>query len=114
MNLLDIFGSGRQPGTDRPDRLVSDHQIGRCRAIRERPLKLAAADIQRLPGIALVPGFADADDGGQPRAPGGFRLLADQRVALAMVRAALRMADNNGAGACIRQHLGREVTGMGA
>jgi hypothetical protein len=30
-------------------------------------------------------GLADADDGGEPGAPGGFHLLPDQRVALAMI-----------------------------
>ena len=42
VNLLDIGGRRGQPGTDRPDRLIGDHQIGRCRAIRQRSIQLAA------------------------------------------------------------------------
>ena len=64
--------------------------------------------------IALLLGLADADDGGEAGAPGRFRLLPNQRVAFAMIGAPLGMADNDGAGAGIRQHFGREVAGMGA
>ena len=58
------------------------------------------------PGIALVLGFADADDGGKAGAPGRLGLLPNQPVALAMIGAPLRMADDDGAGAGIRQHFG--------
>src|SRR5207302_1557307 len=95
MNLLDIIRRRREPGADRPDRLVGDHQIGRGRSLRQRSLQLPAADIERLSGIALRPGLADADDRGQARAPGGFRLLPDQGVALAVIGATLGMADND-------------------
>ena len=67
-----------------------------------------------MPGIALLLGFADADDGGQAGAPGRFGLLPNQRVALAVIGAPLGMADNDGAGAGIRQHFGRNIAGMGA
>ena len=66
------------------------------------------------PGIALLLGFADADDRGQPGAPGRLGLLPDQRIALAVIGAPLGMADNDGAGAGIRQHFGRDIAGMGA
>jgi hypothetical protein len=59
-------------------------------------------------------GLADADDGGEPGAPGGFHLLPDQRVALAMIGAPLGMADDDRAGAGIRQHFGGDIAGMGA
>ena len=114
MNLLDISRRRRQPGADRPDRLIGHHQIGRRRAVRQRTRELPAADIQRLAGIALLLGLADADDRDQPRPPGRFRLLPDQRVGLAMVGAPLGMPDDDGAGAGIRQHFRREIAGMGA
>jgi len=63
MNLLDILRSRCEPGADRPDRLIGHHQIGRGRAVRQRAFELGAAEIQRLPGIALRSGLADADDG---------------------------------------------------
>ena len=59
-----------------------------------------------LPGVALLLGFADTDDGGEAGAPGRFGLLPNQRVALAVIGAPLGMADNDGAGAGIRQHFG--------
>ncbi len=48
------------------------------------------------------------------RAPGGLRLLPHQAVALAVIGTPLRMADNDGACAGIRQHFGRDIAGMGA
>ena len=114
MNLLDISGCRGQAGADRPDRLIGHHQIVGARRIRQRAVELPAADVEGLPGIALVLGFADADDRGEAGAPGGFRLLPDQHVALAMIGAPLGMADNDGAGAGIRQHFGRKIAGMGA
>ncbi len=39
MNLLDICSRRRQPGPDRPDRLIGHHQIGRRRSIRQRALR---------------------------------------------------------------------------
>ena len=106
MNLLDISYSWGQPGSDRPDRLIGHHQVARCRPIRQRALELSAANIERLPGIALVLGFADTDDSGEARAPGCFGLLPDQHIGLAVIGAPLGMPDNDGAGAGIRQHLG--------
>ena len=114
MNLLDIGGRRRQPGTDRPDRLIGHHQIGRRGAVRQRSRELAATNIERLAVIALLPGLADADDGNKTGAPAGLRLQPHQRVTLTMIGAALRMADDDRGGAGIRQHFGREVAGMGA
>ena len=49
-------GRGRgQPGADRPDRLVGDHQIGAGGAVGQRAGELAADDIERLAGLALGP-----------------------------------------------------------
>ena len=70
--------------------------------------------MSRAARIALLLGLADADDRYQAGAPGRFRFLPHQRVALAMIGAALGMADNDRAGAGVRQHLGRKVAGMGA
>src|SRR6185312_14695939 len=95
MNLLDILSSRRQSGADRPDRLIGDHQIGRRRAVGQRSPELAAADIQRLAAVALMPGLADADDGDTARAPNRFRLLPHQRVAFAMIGAPLGMSDDD-------------------
>ncbi len=50
----------------------------------------------------------------QPGAPGGLGLGADDRVGLAVVGAALGVADDDRARAGVRQHLGRDVAGVGA
>ena len=97
------FAVGVSP-VRRPDRLVGYHQLGCGGPIRQRTRKLPATDIERLAGIALPPGLADADDCGHPRAPGGLGLLPHQHIALAMVGAAFGMANDDGAGAGIRQH----------
>ena len=58
--------------------------------------------------------LADADDGDEPGAPRGFRLGAHDGVGLAVVGAALGMADDDMRGAGVLQHLGRDVAGMRA
>ena len=45
---------------------------------------------------------------------GGFRLRADGRVRLAVVGAALGMADDDIGRTRVRDHLGGDVAGMGA
>ena len=74
---------------------------------------MAAADVEGLPGRVAL-GLADADDRGQPGAPGGFGLLPHQGIAFTVIGATFGMADNDRAGAGIRQHFGREVAGVGA
>ncbi len=106
MNLLNIRHRRGQPGADRPDRLIGHHQIAGCRLIRQRKVELSATDVEGLPGVALVLRLANTDDGGKPGAPIRFSLLANQHVALAVVGAPLRMADNDGAGAGIAKHFG--------
>ena len=95
MNLLDILRRRGQPGADRPDRLIGHHQITGRRAVRQRALELGAADIERLAGIALLAGLADADDRDEPGPPDRLGLGAHQRVALAMIGAPLGMADDD-------------------
>ena len=77
MRLRHVGGGRGEAGADRPDRLVGDHQIGTGCAIRQRAVDLAAEHVEGAAGIALGAGLADADDGGQPCAPGRQRLGAD-------------------------------------
>src|SRR5205823_13720506 len=83
-------------------------------AVRQRDVELPAADVEGMTGIALALGFADADDRGEAGAPDRLRLLPNQHVGLAVVGAALGVADNDDARPGIRQHYGRNVAGMGA
>ena len=106
MNLLNIFGRRGQAGADRPNRLIGHHQIVGPRAVRQRDVELPAADVEGMTGIALALGFADADDRGEAGAPDRLRLLPNQHVGLAVVGAALGVADNDDARPGIRQHFG--------
>ena len=45
---------------------------------------------------------------------GGAGLGVDERIGLAMIGAALGMTDDDGGGAGVGKHLGRDVAGMGA
>ena len=67
-----------------------------------------------MPGIPLGPRFPDADNRKKPGAPRRHGLGAHLRIALAMVVTPLRMADNHGRRSGIRQHLSRNISGIGA
>ena len=114
MNLLDICRGRGQAGADRPDRLIGHDQIVGRRPSGSEPSSWPRQTSRVCPASRWCLGLADADDGGEPGAPGRFRLLPHQRVALAVIGAPLGMADNDGAGAGIRQHFGRNIAGMGA
>ncbi len=112
VDIADVARGRRQPGPDRPDRLISDHHI--FSAVRQRALKLRAHDLLRAPGVALGARFTDADDGGETGAPRRQRLGANLGIGFVMIVPALGMADNDGAGLRIRQHLGCNIAGMRA
>ena len=107
-------GVGRPAGADRPDRLIGDDGVGRGAGRRKRALELAPHDVERLAVPPLVPGLANADDRFQSGPMGRPGLGGDDGVALAVVGATFRMADDHRLGAGICQHLGGDVSGMGA
>ena len=114
VHLGDICRRRGQPGADRPDRLVGDDEIGRARRLGNRAAQLPADDGERLARLALALRLADADDGGKPGAMGGRGLGADLGVLLAVVLAALGMADDREGRPGIGEHLGGDVAGEGA
>jgi hypothetical protein len=114
VDLADLLERRGPAGADRPDRLVGDDEAGGRRALGDRARDLVADDGEGAAGVALRLGLADAHDGEQPGAPGGAGLGQNQRIVLAMIGAALRMADDHGHGAGFAQHLGRDVAGMRA
>src|SRR5581483_4393620 len=93
VHIGDVSRRWRQSGTDRPDRLVGDGEIGR--AVRRRTLDLPAHHGAGMTGIALGTRFADTNNGREAGPPGGKRLVADHCVALAVIVAALGMADDD-------------------
>src|SRR3954453_8664186 len=76
--------------------------------------ELGAADIQRLALVALVLGFADANDCSEPGTPNRLGLLAHQLVRFTMIGPPLGGADDNSASPGIGQHFSRDVPGVGA
>ena len=112
MDRRDIARSRRAAGADRPDRFIGDDQI--VDTVGQRSGQLAADARLRLPGIAFRPGFANADDDRQSGGTGGDGFGAHIGIGLAIVGAALAMADDDEAGAAIDEHVGRDAAGMGA
>src|SRR6185436_4741276 len=98
----------------RPDRLVGDHRVRPGRVRWHRTLDLPSHDLQRLALLALVSGLADTDDRGKARAVGRARLSVNQCIALAMIGASLRMADDYRHRSSVREHFRRNVARMGA
>src|SRR5581483_7272027 len=62
------FRSGSLSSSDRPDRFISNDQLGSLlrRDRVERPHALPAQNIVRHAGFTLLKNFPDAADGGQP------------------------------------------------
>ena len=109
MHLGDIRGRRGQSGADRPHRLVGDHEVLRRRTVRDRAVELRADDVECPARHALILGLADADDRDQAGAPGRLRLGVHGGIRLAVINAALRVADDHGARAGVLQHFGRDV-----
>ena len=95
VHLGDVGSRRRQAGADRPHRLVGEDGVGGVGLVGQRARELARDDGERQPGPALARRLADADDGREPRAMGGRGLGLDVGVALAVIGAALGMADDH-------------------
>ncbi len=109
-----LLASG-SAGSDRPDRLISDDQVGRGRRVRQRAVELAADHVQRLPASRSAALLADADDGHEPCPVGGHApWRAPAHRSRDGRRAPLGMTDNDGVGAGIGQLFSRDIAGMGA
>src|SRR4029079_5529980 len=96
VQLSHVGGRWCHAGSDRPDRLVSDHGIAGAGLVRQRSLQLASHHLQGLAVLAFFSGLPNTDDGGETSAIGGARLGADECIGLAMIYAALGMADDDG------------------
>ncbi len=102
-------------GADGPDGLVGDDDLADAVAVDvDHGGQLALDDFFGLPGFALCQRFADADDGRDAVRQRGGGLGGHQLVGLAVVLAALRMADDGVAHAEVLQHGRRLLAGEGA
>ena len=114
MHFGDFGRRRREARADRPDGLIGHDGVGRGRAVGDRARELRAHHGVRLAGLALGAGFADTDYGDELRPARGLGLGAHGLVGLAMVLPSFGMADDHGAAARVRNHLGRDVAGVGA
>ena len=115
VHLGDVGDRRRQAGADRPHRLVGDDGVGGvapCRAASRRAGGATTSSVspaRRSPAVSPTQTMAAS-----PARCAASALALTSRVALAMVGAALGMADDHGRGAGVLQHLGGDVAGVGA
>ena len=111
VDFLGEFGRGGLAGADRPDRLVGDHDVRRAvhRHEREALLDLRADDRKRLAGLALLVGFAAADDRSNAGVEQRFGLPGHECVVFTEECAALAVADDRVAAAQFDQHRWRDL-----
>src|SRR5687768_6115 len=88
-------GSGFS-GTDRPDGLISDEDLGKLLRGQTRGCALAVIenDGLGLPAFAMFESFADADNGCQADVESCDGFLEHDLIALAEVLAALAVSDD--------------------
>lgn len=84
-----------------------------CHALESTHRQLRGDDVERLAGVALGEGLAQARDGGDAVVQGGARLGGDDLVGLALLPA-LRVADDRVPVAQVLQHRRRDLTRVGA
>jgi hypothetical protein len=95
VHLLRLLGRGGLAGADRPDRFVRDDDLADAVAVDvDDGGQLALHHFLGLPGFALGQRLADADDRRDAVRQRRLGLLGHQRVALAVVLAALGVADD--------------------
>jgi len=113
VHRLDIFDRRGQSGADRPDRLISYDQFHVLGIVRQRTRQLGRDHGDGLTGFPFFAGFTDTDDRGQAGTDGGFGLRLHRSITLTMIRAALRMAQDDIARPGITQHVRGQIAGMG-
>src|SRR5919197_3003004 len=111
VHLGDIGRRRRQPGADRPDRLVGKQQIFGRGAVRYRTLELRAYHRECACVLALSAGLAYADDGAKSGAPRSQRLGPHICIGFMVITAPFGVPDDDGAGARVLEHFGRKVAG---
>ena len=116
---VDLFGLGRSgglAGADGPDGLVGDddllHILGA--EVGEDGLGLVFDDLEVLAGFALVKVLSDAEDDAEFGGEGEFDFLDELLVGLAVVLAALGVAEDGPLAADGLEHVDGDFAGVGA
>src|SRR5690606_8727798 len=115
-DLLRVLGRRDLARADGPHGLVGDDERRELRGgeTRERALDLRERVGDLLARLADVQTLAHADDRGDALTHGGDDLLVDQRDRLAVVLAALGVADRDVAHAELGEHRRRDLAGVRA
>ena len=114
LRLLRRRGAARADG---PDRLVGDDGLSRRprhAAHGQHGVELPGDHLRRAPALALLERLADAQHGHEPLRLRRDELARNQRVGLAVERAALGMADEHVAATDVLQHRCGDFAGEGA
>ncbi len=76
------------------------------------PMELATNHSQGLAGLTFGALLTNTNNCRQTGPPGRLRFGANLRVRLVMIGASFRMTNDDGASACVCQHLSRNIASM--
>lgn len=107
--------SGNLSGTNGPDRLVSNDNLGPVLADGvENGLELAGDNLDGVVVLALLEAFAAAKDDAEAGIERSLGLGRNKLVALAKDAATLRVAEDHPLNGCILELLGADLAGVGS
>ena len=111
--VLGLLGRRRQPGADRPDRLVGDRDDAELLGLEllEAGLDLVAELALGVAALALLLGLADAQDRPQADPQRRRHLLGQRAVGLVEVLAALGVAEDDAVDADLLEHRAAHLAG---
>ena len=109
MGVLSNRRGGCLAGTDSPDRLVSDYDVGPVLDAGPHGIELLLEDVIRLVCLSLFKRLTNAEDGFESGALGFLNLLGDDLVSLTVELSALRVADNGPLQAKVNDLLGADL-----
>ncbi|MPM81299.1 hypothetical protein SDC9_128351 [bioreactor metagenome] len=113
-DFLRFFGCGRAPCPNGPDRLIGNDDTKVVLYPFEGSQKLPLNDSKGISGVPFIGRLADADVGTKSVGKGSLDLLIDGLIGLAEHLSALAVPDDDGRGADIFEHLGRDFSREGA
>ena len=116
MDLFRLRGGRGLAGADGPDGLVGDHHVLHIFGgeVVQDGLRLLGHDVEVLAGLALIEALAHAEDDLQARFEGEFGLDDELLVGLAIVLAALGMAEDGILATQGGEHVHGDFAGVGA
>ena len=116
MGLLSLLGSGHLAGTNSPDGLVGNDNLGPVGLVKlvSDSLELTGVNLAGLAGLALLKLLTDAKHHSQALVDGRLRLDSDVLVSLVEEGAPLRVASQSPANAKVLHLAGGDIAGVSA